>query len=264
MTEMRSQAPSWSRSGAAAAVIVAAAAVAWLAVIHETDGMVSAPGTMGYGLAGFLVFWTVMMAAMMLPGVAPVGGLYARAIRMQAAQPGTRAARVAGLVAGYLIAWAAFGLAAFAVADVAGRLAAHDPDAARWVGAAALVAAGVYQFTRAKSRCLSHCRSPLGVLLHVGSYRGPLRDVRAGLYHGAYCIGCCWGLMVALIALGVMDLRWMAALAVVVVLERTWRHGWATVYVVGIGLIVLGLLAPWHPGLIPGLHGPEMPMPMGM
>jgi predicted metal-binding membrane protein len=244
-------------------VIVGLAAIAWLGVVHEAGGMASAPGTMGYGLAGFLGFWTVMMAAMMLPGVAPVGGLYARAIRMQAARRQTRAARVAGLVAGYLLAWAAFGLAAFAIADAAGRLAAHHPDAARWAGAAALVAAGAYQLAPAKNRCLSHCRSPLGVLLHVGGYRGRLRDVRAGLYHGAYCVGCCWGLMVALIVLGVMDLRWMAALATVVVLERTWRYGWATAYVVGIGLIVLGILAPSHPSLIPGLHAPA-PMPMGM
>src|SRR5204863_208843 len=90
--------------------------------------MVSAPGTMGYGLAGFLAFWTVMMAAMMLPAVAPVGGLYARTIRMQTAQPQARAARVAGLVAGYLSAWATFGLAAFAIADVARR---PDPGPAR-------------------------------------------------------------------------------------------------------------------------------------
>jgi len=107
MTQARDQAPSWSRSGAAAAVIVAAAALAWLAVIREANGMVSTPGTMGYGLAGFLAFWTVMMAAMMLPAVAPVGGLYARTIRMQTAQPSTWAVRVAGLVAGYLAAWAA-------------------------------------------------------------------------------------------------------------------------------------------------------------
>jgi predicted metal-binding membrane protein len=255
--------PSWSRSGASAAVILGAAAIAWLVVIREAGGMDSAPGTMGDGLAGFLAFWTVMMAAMMLPGVAPVGGLYARAIRVQAAGRQTRAARVAGLVAGYLLAWVAFGLAAFAIADVTGRLASDHPDAARWAGAAVLVAAGVYQFTPVKNHCLSHCRSPLGVLLHVGSYHGPLRDVRAGLYHGVYCVGCCWGLMVALIALGVMDLRWMAALAAVVVLERTWRYGWATAYLVGVGLILLGLLAPSHPGIIPGLHGPSQ-MPMGM
>jgi predicted metal-binding membrane protein len=257
------RAPSWSRSGGSAAVIVAAAAIAWLEVVREAGGMDSAPGTMGYGLAGFLGFWTVMMAAMMLPGVAPVGGLYARAIRVQAAGRQTRAVRVAGLVAGYLLAWAAFGLVAFAIADLTGRLASDHADAARFGGAAVLVAAGVYQFSPVKNRCLSHCRSPLGVLLHVGRYRGPLRDVKAGLYHGAYCIGCCWGLMVALIALGVMDLRWMAALAAVVVLERTWRYGWATAYVVGIALIVLGLLAPSHPGIIPGLHGPSG-MPMGM
>jgi predicted metal-binding membrane protein len=243
------------------AALLAAAAVAWLVVIRQADGMASAPGTMGYDLAGFLAFWTVMMAAMMLPAVAPVGGLYARAIRAQSTSL-ARGARTAALVAGYLVAWAAFGLVAFAASDLAGRLSADEPGAARWAGAAVLVAAGAYQFTPLKNRCLAHCRAPLGLLLQFGSYRGRLRDARAGLYHGAYCVGCCWGLMVALIALGVMDLRWMAALAVVIVLEKTWRHGWAAAYAVGLVLIVLGLLAPWHPELIPGLHG--APQPMGM
>jgi predicted metal-binding membrane protein len=117
-----------------------------------------------------------------------------------------------------------------------------------------LAIAGIYQLTPVKDRCLAHCRSPLSLLVHVGGYRGRLRDVRAGLYHGGYCVGCCWALMMALIALGVMDLRWMVAFATVIVLEKLWRYGKALSYAVGIGLLVLAVLAPSHPELIPGLH----------
>jgi predicted metal-binding membrane protein len=239
--------------GVTVAILLLAAAVAWLVVIRQASGMTSAPGTMGYHLLGFLGLWTVMMAAMMLPAVAPVGAMYSRVIERQA-PPGRRAARVTGLVVGYLLAWAGFGLLAFAAADLAGRLAERQPRLAEWIGAGILAVAGIYQLTPVKDRCLAHCRSPLSVLVHIGSFRGPLRDVRAGLYHGGYCVGCCWALMAALIALGVMDLRWMVALAAVIVLEKLWRYGRALSYAVGVGLLVLAVLAPSHPGLIPGLH----------
>jgi predicted metal-binding membrane protein len=97
-------------------------------------------------------------------------------------------------------------------------------------------------------------------VLHVGAYRGPLRHLRAGIYHGVFCVGCCWALMVALLALGLMDLRWMVAFATAVTLEKVWRHGERLSYAIGIGLIVLGLLAPWHPEIVPGLHRATMAM----
>jgi predicted metal-binding membrane protein len=97
--------------------------------------------------------------------------------------------------------------------------------------------------------------------MRAGSYRGRLRHVRAGLYHGAYCVGCCWSLMLALLVLGVMDLRWMAAFAVGIVLEKTWRYGRRVALSIGVALVVLGLLAPWQPGIVPGLH--RAPMSMG-
>jgi predicted metal-binding membrane protein len=239
--------------GVTAAVVLLVAALAWLVVIRQAAGMTSAPGTMGYGLLGFLGLWTVMMAAMMLPAVAPVAIMYVRVIDHQAT-PGRRPLRLAGLVLGYLLAWAGFGLLAFAAADLAGRLADAHPRPAEWIGAGLLAVAGIYQLTPVKDRCLAHCRSPLSLLVHVGSYRGRLRDVRAGLYHGGYCVGCCWALMLALIALGVMDLRWMVAFATVIVLEKLWRYGKALSYAVGVGLLVLAVLAPSHPELIPGLH----------
>ncbi len=210
-------------------------------------------GTMGQGLAGFVALWTLMMAAMMLPSVAPVGSLYLRTLRSTSTSA-IRALRVGSLVTGYLAAWAAFGIFAFAVAWAGGRLAAEAPGLARWVGAGVLAAAGVYQLTPLKDRCLSHCRSPLGFLLHFGSYSGRLRDLRVGLYHGGFCVGCCWGLMVVLIAVGMTNVAWMAGLAAVIFLEKTWRHGKALSVSFGLALVVLAFLVPWHPSLLPGLQ----------
>ena len=233
--------------------LFAAAAVAWLVVAVQAGGMESAPGTMGLGAAAFLGLWAVMMAAMMLPALAPLGALYA------GEGPG-RGARAGGLAAGYVLTWALFGGLALAVSVAAGDLADRNESAAAWIGAALLVGAGAYQLSPLKDRCLAVCRSPLHVLMRTGAYRGPLRHVRAGLYHGAYCVGCCWSLMIALIALGVMDLRWMVAFAVVITLEKVWRYGKHVAVAAGIGLIVLGLLAPSHPGIIPGLHRAPMTM----
>jgi predicted metal-binding membrane protein len=213
----------------------------------------SGPGTMGRGLPSFLGVWTTMMAAMMLPAVAPVGALYARSLEARS-RGVTRVLRTGALVAGYLAAWATFGLAAFAFARGAGELASRAPDIAPWVAAVLLGGAGLYQLTPLKDRCLSHCRSPLGFLLHFGGYTGRLRDFRAGIYHGGYCVGCCWGLMIALLVLGMMSIAWMAALAGVVLVEKTWRHGKAASVVFGVALVALACFVPAHPGLAPGLH----------
>ena len=231
--------------------LLVATASAWVVVVRQAQGMESVPGTMGFGIAAFLGLWVVMMAAMMLPSVAPLGVLLA-------GDRQGRVARVAGLAGGYLMAWAVFGLLALALASLSGDLADRSDQAALVVGAAVLVAAGAYQFTSLKARCLAVCRSPLRILMRVGAYRGPLRHVHAGVYHGVYCVGCCWALMVALLALGMMDLRWMVAFAVAVTLEKLWSHGERAAYAIGLGLIVLGLLAPWHPGIVPGLHHPPM------
>ena len=208
-------------------------------------GMSGAPAT----LAAFLGVWVVMMAAMMLPSVAPVSRMYLRVIGANRPR-GAAPLRVVGLVAGYLLAWAAYGLAAYALT---GRLDALAMTSARtrvWAAAAALVVAGIYQFTPLKATCLRHCRSPLSVLLHVGNITGPLRDVRVGVWHGGYCLGCCWSLMLVLVAVGLMNMVWMAALAVVIFLEKVWRYGRQLSWAVGAGMLVLAALLPWQATLI--------------
>jgi predicted metal-binding membrane protein len=227
--------------------LLAAAAVAWALTIRSAAGM-SGAGTMGRGLPAFLGVWALMMAAMMLPSLAPVAQMYTGALRERVLL------RTAGLALGYLAVWSALGVVAYVVARGGGRLAADRPGAAPWVAAVLLAVAGVYQVTPLKDRCLRHCRSPLGLLLRLGRFGGPLRDVRAGAWHGGYCAGCCWGLMLALLVLGMMDVAWMVALAVVVLLEKTWRHGRRFSRAFGLVLVALACVVPWHPSLASGLH----------
>jgi predicted metal-binding membrane protein len=241
-------------------VLAGCSLAAWLVTVLYAMDMPAAPGTMGLGVLGFVGLWTLMMAAMMLPSVHPVVSLYLHRLR---AEPSTRVRglRTAGLVAGYLTTWTGFGLVAFALARGGGELADRSPTVAPWVGATALVAAGLYQLTPAKDFCLSHCRSPISFLLHYGNVKGPARDFQVGLRHGAFCVGCCWGLMVVLLAVGVMSLGWMAAIAAAVLLEKTWRHGVGLSRVLAVALVAFAVLVPSHPELLPGLH---QTMSMGM
>lgn len=216
------------------------------------------PGTMGLSLGAFLVIWVVMMVAMMFPSVAPMATAW---IRSMNARP-TRTGRVTGLVqflGGYLVAWTGFGALVFLVLLEAQRLIEDAPEIARWVGAAIFLAAGIYQLTPLKRACLRHCRSPLGSLFHYASYHGAMRDLRVGMHHGLYCVGCCWGLMIVLVAVGTMNVPVMIALAGVILVEKEWRYGRAFSVAIGIALLVAAALAPFVSGLLPGLRAPAMP-----
>ena len=124
---------------------------------------------------------------------------------------------------------------------------------------AIFTAAGIYQLTPWKDWCLRRCRSPIGALLYYLGFKGRSRDVRVGLHHGATCAGCCWGLMIVLIAVGVMNVVVMAALAAVIFAEKLWRHGKPFGQAVGVLLVATGVLAIWFPWLLPGLHVSTMP-----
>jgi predicted metal-binding membrane protein len=230
--------------------LLVVAAFAWVLLIRQSPGMPAAMAGPWLVFGEFLLLWVVMMAAMMLPSVAPVASMYLTVLRNR--RSGTAAAHAAALVAGYLLAWAGFGVAAFGISRALGKLAPMGMNMtpsrlAVWSAAVTLAVAGVYQFTPLKARCLRHCRSPLGFLLHFGNYPRRLRDVRVGVYHGGYCVGCCWSLMLVLVAVGVMNMAWMVALTAVVFVEKVWRSGHAFGYAVGGALILTGLLLPWLP-----------------
>jgi predicted metal-binding membrane protein len=239
-----------------AGLVLIAAAGAWAATVALARGMAGMTGTMGLGLAVFVAVWTLMMTAMMLPSVAPTASLYAKTVRSN------RTVRIAALVAGYLAVWAAAGVPAFGLAWLAGWLTGKHPAAAHVLAVTIFAACGAYQLSRLKDRCLAHCRSPLALLLHYGSYRGRFRDMRAGAHNGAYCLGCCWGLMVILVAVGVMNIAAMIGLAAVVLIEKTWSRGPAAGRAAGVAALGLAVAVIWLPGLAPGLHAAP-PMMMG-
>jgi predicted metal-binding membrane protein len=239
-----------------AVAVLAAAAWAVTLVLARTMG--NGPGTMGLALLPFLGLWVVMMAAMMLPSVAPVAVLWTRSITGVSAGPG-RLLRMTAFLTGYLLAWAVVGTAAFAALAGTGRLLTGSPTAANCLGAGIFVAAGVYQLTSWKDWCLRRCRSPIGALMYYLGFKGRSRDLRVGLHHGATCVGCCWGLMIVLIAVGVMNVAVMAALAVVIFAEKLWRYGKPFGQAVGVLLVAIGVLAIWFPWLLPGLHVSAMP-----
>ncbi|MGP8304193.1 DUF2182 domain-containing protein [Streptomyces inhibens] len=240
-----------SRAGPAGLLLVAAAA-AWVWMVTRWSGMQAMPGTMGLGLPAFLAVWTLMMAAMMLPATAPVGALYARTITVH------RAPRMVVFTVAYLLVWAAAGLPAYALAAGLGRAASLPAAAGAAVAAAVFTVSGVYQLTPLKDRCLARCRSPLGLMLRYASYPRHSRDLRAGAHHGAYCLGCCWSLMVLLAAFGLMNLWAMVVLAAVISAEKLVPAGRLVARAVGIASIALAVAVFWVPALAPGLTGGGM------
>jgi predicted metal-binding membrane protein len=166
-----------------------------------------------------LGMWWVMMVAMMVPAAAPTVLLYARS----AEQPQSGA-----FLAGYLLCWLGFSIAAVALhlaLEASGHLAAMEMVlSSKWLAGGVLIAAGLYQFTPLKGACLAHCRSPAHWLSR--NYRpGAVGALRMGLSHGAYCLGCCWMLMLLLFVVGVMNLAWIAALTLLVASEKLLPRG---------------------------------------
>jgi len=235
------------------ALLIVLAVAAWSWTAGRMTGMDSGPWTPLGQLGWFVSIWVVMMAAMMLPSVAPTVALYSRMTRSRSA------AAPLLFTGGYLLTWAAAGLAAFAIAEGSGRVtggALAWDRAGRWTAGATLIAAAAYELTPLKDVCLGKCRSPLGALL--GSWRGGAAGaVSMGIRNGAWCVGCCWALMAALFALGVMSLLWMAFVAALIAVEKLlpWRR--VAVFGTAAILLALGVLLLLAPDAVPGLRVPD-------
>ncbi|MFF4508062.1 DUF2182 domain-containing protein [Streptomyces sp. NPDC001401] len=243
-------------------LVVLIAVPAWALTIGQAQDMGVEPGTMGLALPLFLLLWVTMMAAMMLPSMAPVAITWVRGIGRQSSG-WTRTVRTVEFVGGYLLVWTAFGLLAYAALALTGGLVDDHPTAGRWIGSVAFLLAGLYQLGPLKHVCLRHCRDPMSHLVHYAGFRQPARDLRVGVHHGTYCVGCCAGLMVVLIPLGVMNVAAMAGLAVVIFVEKLWSRGPLLARAVGVAFLVLAVLAPFQDWILPGLQG-SMPSMGGM
>jgi predicted metal-binding membrane protein len=188
--------------------------------------------------------WVLMMIGMMTSSVAPMILMYARVGRQAATQDKPFAAS-GWFAAGYLLAWTSFSLVATSLQWALERAALLTPmmeSASNILGAIVLILAGLYQWTPLKEACLAYCQSPLLFIQQQGGFRGdPGGALALGFRHGIYCIGCCWALMALLFVGGVMNLLWIAVLAILILLEKLTPLGRVVARSAGVGFIASGV-----------------------
>lgn len=249
-------------SGLLLVALLGLSAAAWLVVARHSHGsmvpslarpfslesghadMGHQPMTAHVGLLLFLGMWVTMMVAMMFPAASPVVVAYRRISRRRLQGPLAPAV----FVLSYLVVWSAVGLVAYAayrlVLAASPSLTLQESAA---IGGLALVMAGAYQWSSPKSVCLRRCRGPFELAF---AFRpGVGGAVRMGTEHGLFCLGCCWGLMVVLFVLGLMNLAWMGVIAAVVFVEKLFPHPEVVVKAVGAVLVVAGAVLAVSPVL---------------
>jgi predicted metal-binding membrane protein len=185
--------------------------------------------------------WAVMMIGMMLPSAIPMTLIYAAAAR-KAGNDGSPLAPTFVFVGGYVLVWTAFSVAATAGQWGLERAALLSPEMrsnSAVLGGLVLLAAGLYQLTPLKRVCLDKCRSPAELISRY--WRGG--SIRLGVRYGLFCLGCCWVLMALLFVGGVMNLLWVALIAVFVLLEKTAPFGRIVGRVAGVAMMVFGAAA---------------------
>jgi predicted metal-binding membrane protein len=244
------------------ASLLGLAALAWLLTRERMLGMDAGPGTDPGSLGFYVVSWVVMMSAMMFPSIAPMVLAFGFVQRRRRDRGSIdRAVSSWVFVGGYLLTWTAFGLLAYGLYVGVRSLsipALSWHSGGPYLAGGVLLAAAIYQLTPIKDACLRRCRGPLDfVLAHWRD--GPSGALRMGVVHGAWCVGCCWGLMAALFALGVMSLTWMVAIAGLIAVEKLlpWRE--LANRLVAITLLALALGVSLVPHHVPGLTLPDSP-----
>jgi predicted metal-binding membrane protein len=244
------------------ASLLALAALAWLLTHERMLGMDAGPGTDPGSLGFYVVSWVVMMSAMMFPSIVPMVLAFAFVQRRRRDRGSIdRAVSSWVFVGGYLLTWTAFGLLAYGLYVGVRSLSIPELSWHRggpYLAGGVLLAAAIYQLTPIKDACLRRCRGPLDfVLTHWRD--GPWGALRMGVVHGAWCVGCCWGLMAALFALGVMSLTWMLAIAGLIAVEKLlpWRE--LANRLVAVTLLALALGVSLEPRHVPGLTLPDSP-----
>ena len=241
-----------------AGALLAAALVAWIIVLERMRGMDAGPGTDLGAFGWYVGIWVTMMAAMMLPSVAPMVLVFARISRERAAR-GREVVPTWLFLAGYLATWTAYGVLAYGVYRALDHVdlgLLHWDRGGPYVAGAVLAAAGIYELTPLKRVCLRHCRGPLHFIL--GAWRpGAMGAVSMGIEHGLFCVGCCWGLMLALFALGVMSVTWMVVIGALIFAEKVLPAGEWFARVVAVVLVAAGIWIAVSPSTFPGLRLPS-------
>lgn len=251
--------PQLARNPFAWIITLLLALLAWIPTFQQAFSMLSVQmyGAMGMPLAPFLLFWMIMMAAMMLPALAPTVSIYYTSVYRQTSNSIPYAARIVTFILGYLCLWFLFGIPVFFLAALSAQLVLHMPIAAVGLGVILFVAAGLYQMTPLKQRFLAHCNPSVNCssschpTTHSSCF---ISDAKGGLLHGVFCLGCCGNLMLVLLAVGLMNLPWMLLVTVGIFLEKSWPQGPRLSFYLGALLLFYGLLAFIDPALLPGLY----------
>jgi len=249
-----------ARANPISPAIVIAIVIAWaIAIVAQVSGtarllhhdaLIEGSLPLWSALLLFVIAWQAMIVAMMLPSSLPLVRMFAS---VSAGQQHPRQVMTVFL-AGYAAIWTAFGAAGF-LGDVGlHRFIDANPwlEARPWlIAGSVLILAGAFQFSGLRNACLNKCRLP-GMFLMRNYARGATAAFRLGAGHGAFCVGCCWALMLVTFGAGFANLWWMAALTAVMVYEKTGRHGTRIVPIAGIALLALGSLVLIHPTWMAG------------
>jgi len=248
---------SWRINLVVIVVLVAVSALAWRSTIdlaNAMSGMVMGLGQIGIRFQGtmsavyFLVMWVTMMVAMMLPTVAPMvlAHLAVARRRRDGSLP------TIAFVGGYLLVWAVIGVVPLVAYWGFAQLTDGAAES-RWLPALCgtiLIVAGAYQFTGWKRHCLDRCLSPFAFAATHDFGGGVRSGMRAGIVHGAYCLGCCWAVMTVLVVVGLMNLLWMSGMFVLFFAEKHWKHGIVLARITGAALVLLGVAVIARPALL--------------
>jgi predicted metal-binding membrane protein len=245
--------------------LLALALVGWTVTDERMHDMDAGPGTELGTLGFFVTAWVVMMAAMMFPSIWPMVTMYGR-VQQGKRERGQEVpiGATALFVSGYLVTWTAAGLIGYGIFEAAQGLSI---DAFSWdrggpyLAGGVIVVAAVYQLTPLKDACLSKCRSPLMFIL-TRWQPGRLGALRMGIEHGGWCVGCCWALMAALFALGVMSVGWMVFIAALIATEKLLPWKAIANRGIAVALVALGIAVAFVPEDVPGLILPGSPEAM--
>lgn len=250
------------------ASLIATSAIAWIASIRQPDMMVAMTSYNPLAISLFTASWTAGMAAMMFPAIAPMVLLYNTFVTskenkgsessitlQQEDKPKSSicSLRVILFIGCYLLVWAVTGIALLLGWSVVMNntiMTAGNSQLLPNIYGGLLIVAGAYQFTPLKRTCIGYCESPLSFFMR--RWRGgTLGAVKMGLYHGMYCLGCCWTYFLLMVALGWMNLLWMGLFAGIIFGEKIWSRGIWVARAAGVGLTIVGILV--IAGMLPSL-----------
>jgi predicted metal-binding membrane protein len=257
---------------AVVASLIATSALAWIASINQPDMMVAMTTYNPLSISLFTASWTAGMAAMMFPAITPMVLMYNRfatnnregnqsSVTVQEKEkegkttprPSFPPLRVILFVGSYLLVWALTGIAlllGWSVVMNSTIMTTGNSLLIQYLYGSLLIVVGAYQFTPLKRICIGYCESPMSFFMRRWK-DGTYGSVYMGVYHGIYCLGCCWAYFLLMVALGWMNLLWMGLFAGIIFGEKMWSRGIWVARAAGIGLAIIGVLVA--AGLVPSL-----------